>query len=67
MEDDLKILKVEYLRNHCMDHDLSVLRGKLEENSEEIWSVALLSPAYYIIILDINYYYYEPPRNGKCL
>jgi hypothetical protein len=40
MEDDLKILKVEYLINHCMD-----LRGKLEENSEQILSVALLSPA----------------------
>ena len=43
MEDNLKILKVEYLRNHCMD--LWVLRGKLEENSEEILSLALLSPA----------------------
>ena len=41
MEDDLKILKVEYLSNHCMDCALR----KLEENSEEISSVALLSPA----------------------
>ena len=45
MEHDLKILKVEYLSNHCMDHDLWVLRGKLEENREEISSVALLSTA----------------------
>ena len=30
-----------------MDHDLSVLRGTLEENSKEISSVALLSPACY--------------------
>ena len=45
MEDDLKILKVEYLNNHCMDRDLWGLRGELEENSEEISSVALLSPA----------------------
>ena len=29
MEDNLKIVKVEYLSNHCMYHDL-------EENSEEI-------------------------------
>jgi hypothetical protein len=49
MEDDLNILKVEYLSNHCMDCDLWILRGKLEENSEEISSVALLSPACYII------------------
>jgi hypothetical protein len=40
MEDDLKILKVEYLSNHCMDREFI-----LEENSEEISSVALLSPA----------------------
>ena len=45
MEDDLKILKVEYLSNHCMDCLSWVLRGKLEGNSEEISSVALLSPA----------------------
>ena len=37
-EDDLQILKVE-------NHDLWIIRGKLEENSEEISSVALLSPA----------------------
>ena len=43
--DDLKILKVEYSSNHCMDRDFLVLRGKLEENQEEISSVALLSPA----------------------
>ena len=41
MEDDLKIVKVEYLRNHCMDHDLWVLREKLED----FLSVALLGPA----------------------
>ena len=45
MEDDLKILKVEYLSNQCMDCDLQVLRGELEENSEEILSAALLRPA----------------------
>ena len=44
-EDNLKLLKVEYLSNHCIDRDLWVLRGKLEENPEEILSVALLSPA----------------------
>ena len=32
MEDDLKKLKVEHLSNHCMECDLWVLRGKLEEN-----------------------------------
>ena len=45
MEENLKIVKVEYLGNHCMHHDLWVRRGKLEESSEEILSVALLSPA----------------------
>ena len=45
MEDDLKKVKVEYLSNLCIDHDLWVLRGKIEENWEEISSVALLSPA----------------------
>ena len=39
MEDDLKIGKVEHLSKHSMDFDW------LEENSEEILSVALLSPA----------------------
>jgi hypothetical protein len=39
MEDDLKIGKVEYLSKRSMDFD------SLEENSEEIPSVALLSPA----------------------
>ena len=43
--DDLKILKVEYSSNNCMDSDFLVFRGKLEENQEEILSVALLSPA----------------------
>ena len=47
MEDDLKIAKGEYLHNHCMDHDLWVPRWNLEGNSEEISSVALLSPACY--------------------
>ena len=36
--------------NHCKDCDL-VLWGKLEENSDEISSVALLSPACYLIIV----------------
>ena len=36
--------------NHCKDCDL-VLWGKLEENSDEILSVALLSPACYSIIV----------------
>ena len=57
MEDNLKIVKVEYLRNHCMDCDLW---GKLEENSEEISSVALLSPAcllyFYIKIKMMNHF-----------
>ena len=45
MEDDLKIRKVEYLSKHSMDFDW------LEENSEEIPSVALLSPACSYIFL----------------
>jgi hypothetical protein len=45
MEDDLKILKLDYRSNHCKDCDVWVHRGKLEENSEEISSVALLSSA----------------------
>ena len=45
MENNLRVLKMEYQYNHCMDCDLWVLRGKLEENSEEILSVALLCPA----------------------
>jgi hypothetical protein len=36
--------------SHCMVHDLWVLRGKLEENQEEILSVALLSPACFVFI-----------------
>ena len=44
LEDYLQILKVEYLNNSCMERNL-VLRGKLEENSEEISSVALLNSA----------------------
>ena len=53
MEDDLQWKKtsngrqppmeVEYPSNHCMYHEF--LGGKLEESSEEISSVALLSPA----------------------
>ena len=38
-------IKRENLNNHYMDCDLWVLRGNLEENSEEISSVAMLSPA----------------------
>ena len=44
MEDNLKILNVEYLSNNCTVRDFGFLWGKLEENSEEISSVALLSP-----------------------
>ena len=51
IEEDLKILKVVYFSNPCMDHDFWVLWGKLEENSEEILSVALLNPACYLIII----------------
>ena len=62
MEDDVKILNVEYLRNHLLDptqilnleylsNHWWVLRGKLEEISEEISSVALLSPACYYLII----------------
>ena len=54
MEDDLKILNVLYFSNHCLDHDLWVLRGKLEENSDEISSVVLLSPACYLGCFQIN-------------
>ena len=36
---------MEYISNNCMDCDIRDLRVKLEENSEEILSVALLSPA----------------------
>ena len=45
MEDDLKIGKVEHLSKHSMDFDW------LEENSEEIPSVALLSPACFYFLL----------------
>ena len=55
MEDKLQISKMKYLSNHCMDRDLRVLRGNLEENSEknseEISSVALLSPACFPVFL----------------
>ena len=51
MEDVFKISYGEYLSNHSMDCDLWVLRGILEENSEEILSVALLSPACLIFLL----------------
>ena len=53
MEDDLKIVKVEYLSNHFLDPDFWVLRGKLEGNSEEISSVALLSPACLYFLNDL--------------
>ena len=52
MEDDLKILKVEYISNYCIDCDLWVLRGEMEENPEEISSVALLSPACFFSIME---------------
>ena len=54
IKDDLKISKVEPLSNQFMDHDLSVLRGTLEENSKEISSVALLSPACSVFCCAIN-------------
>ena len=44
-------LNMEYLCNHCMDSDSWVLTGELEENLEDILSVALLSPA---CIISIN-------------
>jgi hypothetical protein len=44
MENDLKILKVEYLSNHCIN-----TYEKLEKNSKVISSVALLSPAYFTV------------------
>ena len=44
-------LKVEYLSNHSMDCDLRVV-GKIEENSEEIPKVALLSPACFPLSLN---------------
>ena len=50
MEDDLKILKVE-------NHDLWILRENLEENSEEISSVALLSPACIYLFSGKNIWY----------
>ena len=52
MEEDLKILIVEYLSNHCMVVTLDFLGGKLEENSEEFSSVALLSPTCLTLFLD---------------
>ena len=52
MEEDLKVLNIEYLSNQWWYLTqvsnyviFKFLRGKLEENSEEISSVALLSPA----------------------
>jgi hypothetical protein len=38
---DLKILKIEYFSDHCMDCDLWDFRGKVEGNSEENLSVAM--------------------------
>jgi hypothetical protein len=55
MEDDLKMLNLEYLSNHCC-----VLRGKLKE---EISSVALLSPACYYLIIPLNIYLTGGPTN----
>ena len=52
MEENLKI--VEYLSKRCMYHDLWFLRGKLEENSEEFLSVALLSAACFIFLRENN-------------
>ena len=55
MEDDLKILKVEYLSSHLLDLNQIL---NLEENSEEISSVALLSPAcskYFTILAVLVY------------
>ena len=49
MEDDLKISKVEYLTNHCMECDLWVLSGKLyctnplKEDNLKILKVEYLS------------------------
>ena len=51
MEDDLKISKGEYLSNHCMDQ---TSEENSEKNSEEISSVALLSPACYYAIIRSN-------------
>ena len=48
MEDNFKILKVEYLSNHCIK---TYEFFKLEENSEEISNVALLSPACLLVSL----------------
>ena len=44
------------LNRKDLQFDLWVLRGKLEEHSEEISSVALLSPACYLYLL-ISYVY----------
>jgi hypothetical protein len=48
MEDDLSILKVKYLSNHVFDHTQIL---NLEEISEEILSVALLSQAFFSYFL----------------
>jgi hypothetical protein len=34
MEDDIKILKVEYLSNHCIKTSLGEMKGKLRGNLE---------------------------------
>ena len=67
MEDDLKILKVEYLSNHSLDPPQILNLSsrdqtrKLEETSEEISSVALLSPACFVIMtLSILNYRVKP-------
>ena len=55
MEDDLKVLKVEYLSNHWSDLPqilnyvtYEFLGGNYRKTQEEISSVALLSPACFI-------------------
>jgi hypothetical protein len=68
MEDDLKISKVEYISNYCMDCELWVLRGEIEENPEEISSVTLLSPACFTLLLyqtEIEYIIAGSIHRGK--
>jgi hypothetical protein len=65
MEEDLNILKLEYLSNHCMDHGLWVFRGKFKENYEEILSVALLSPACYFVFSLLFIFYSDYNTNPR--
>ena len=62
-----KNIKSGISRNHFMDCDIKVLRGKLDENSEEILSVALLSPSCSFLFNYLIWLYYGDKPRPKSL